>query len=93
MKKRERLIVAIPNSLEELQNELARFPQKDRAARLRELAWMGLAMMKGVPIVQTQAPQQAPQGVPQSPITDEGEARRIKMAKFKGPGGVMGGMG
>jgi len=90
MKKRERLIVTIPNSLEELQNELARFPQKDRAARLRELAWLGLTMMKGVPIMHTQTQAPAPSAIPE---VDEGEARRAKMAKFRGPGGIMSGIG
>jgi hypothetical protein len=79
MKKRERLIVAIPPSLEELQNELARFPQKDRAARLRELAWLGL-MMKGGSVMQVQTP---PISAAVPEMVDEGEARRAKAAAFK----------
>ena len=84
MKKRERLIVAIPPSLEELQIELMRFPQKDRAGRLRELAWLGLTMMKGGgQAVQVQAAQLVPAPPMASEVDEEWARGKARVDKVK----------
>ena len=90
----ERVTVTITKAQTDLLDDLSRFPKRDKATRIRDLAMIGLAVARGGGVVTTAAVAPAvavsPSEIEMSP---EAIKREKKMARFKGAGGIMGSPG